>query len=112
MVLNTEFRLPVISTFIRRPVQSAILKNLQVVAFADAGSAWTGLLPDTDNFTQTYVFPNASSPSGGNNNVLLELKVPGNTGLCLGYGAGIRTTLLGYFLRLDRSWNIEGKKMW
>lgn len=112
LVLNTELRLPIISTFIKRPVQSGILKNLQVVAFADAGSAWSGLLPSAENFSQTYLYPNPSSPPGGTNNVILALKVPGNTGLCLGYGAGLRTTLLGYFIRVDRSWNIEGKKMW
>jgi hypothetical protein len=111
-VINNEVRLPVVSTFIKRPVQSAILKNLQVIAFADAGSAWTGLLPNADNFTQNYVFPNSSSTTSGANNVSLNLTVPGNTGLCLGYGLGIRTTLLGYFMRLDMAWNIEGGKMW
>ena len=111
-VLNNELRLPVASTFIKRPVQSSILKNLQLVGFVDAGSAWMGLLPNAENFNTTYIYPNSSASSGGINNVLLELKVPGNTGLCLGYGLGLRTTLLGYFLRLDRTWNIEGQKMW
>lgn len=111
-VLNTELRVPIASTFIKRPVQSSIVKNLQVTAFIDAGSAWEGLLPNAENFSTTYVFPNASTPPGGNNPITLAFKVPGNTGLCLGYGAGIRTTILGYYLRLDRSWNIERKKMW
>jgi hypothetical protein len=111
-VINNEVRVPIISTFVKRPVQSSILKNLQVVGFADVGSAWSGLLPSAENFKTTYVYPNQSSQPGTSTNVLLQLNVPGNTGLCLGYGLGLRTTLLGYFMRLDRAWNIDGQKMW
>jgi hypothetical protein len=110
-VLNTEVRVPVFSTFIRRPVQRAILTNLQAVAFVDAGGAWTGFLPDANNMDNTYRLPSVRSPyPGNNNNVYLTLRVPNSGGLAVGYGAGLRTSLLGYFVRLDAAWNIEGSK--
>jgi hypothetical protein len=34
--------------------------------------------------------------------------VPNSSGLALGYGAGLRTMLFGYFLRMDAAWNIDG----
>lgn len=106
-VLSNEVRLPIASTFFNRPAQSALLKNLQFVAFADAGCAWKGWLPNPDSLFQTTTFPQYAS-SGGLNNVLLEFRK--DAGLAVGYGAGIRTALFGYFVRLDAAWNIEGDK--
>ncbi len=107
-VVSTELRLPVVTTFVKRPVQSPMLKNLQLVAFVDAGTAWKGFLPDAGNLSNTYVFPNFGNPQGLNN-VALSLTVPNSGGLAVGYGAGLRTSLSGYFVRLDAAWNIEGK---
>jgi len=109
-VLNTELRLPVLTTFLKRPVQSAILKNLQLVGFVDAGSAWSGFLPSASSSSNTFNFPSAYYPGSGLNNVFLSLTVPNSNGLKLGYGAGLRTTLLGYFVRCDAAWNIDGLK--
>jgi hypothetical protein len=109
-VLNTELRLPVLTTFLKKPIQSAILKNLQVVGFVDAGTAWKGFLPDAESMNSTYYFPTLNSPPSGANNVFLQLTVPNAGGLAVGYGAGLRTSLFGYFVRLDAAWNIEGIK--
>jgi hypothetical protein len=107
-VLNSEIRLPVLTTFIRRPIQSATLKNLQFVTFLDAGGAWNGFLPDASATSVSYGYPTPNSFSSPPNNVILKVTVPYGDGLALGYGAGFRTSLLGYFLRLDAAWNIEG----
>jgi len=101
-LLNTEIRLPVLTTFIRRPIQSATLKNLQFICFTDAGSAWNGFFPDAGSFTMTYLYN--SSPK---NNIAIKVGVPYGDGLALGYGCGLRTSLLGYFLRLDAAWSID-----
>ena len=106
-LINTEFRLPVLTTFMKRPIQSAILKNLQVVAFMDAGTAWKGFIPNAESMTNSYKYPAYPDP-GGLNNVLLTLTVPNSGGLALGYGAGLRTSLFGYFVRFDAAWNIDG----
>src|SRR5690606_15380869 len=39
-VLSMEFRVPLFTTIMQRPIQSALLRNLQLVPFADVGSAW------------------------------------------------------------------------
>ncbi len=106
-VLNTELRVPVLTTFLKRPIQSVILKNLQLVGFMDAGFAWRGFLPDAASMNYTYTYPTLANPSQLNN-VWVTLTVPNSGGLALGYGAGLRTSLFGYFLRLDAAWNIEG----
>ena len=108
-VFNTELRLPVLTTILNKPIQSSILKNLQVVAFVDMGDAWNGFLPTTNNLSSTYSYPQYITPNGLNN-VFLTLTVPNNDGLAVGYGGGLRTSILGYFLRLDAAWNIEGIK--
>lgn len=109
-VLTTEGRLPIMNTFVKRPVQSAILKNLQFVAFADLGTAWKGFLPQGENLSSTYSYPQLGSPPSGYNNVFLNLTVPNSSGIGVGYGAGLRTTLFGYFTRFDVAWNIDGGK--
>jgi hypothetical protein len=91
-------------------VQSAILKNLQFVAFADLGTAWKGFLPQGENLSSTYSYPQLGSPPSGYNNVFLNLTVPNSSGIGVGYGAGLRTTLFGYFTRFDVAWNIDGGK--
>jgi hypothetical protein len=111
-LMNNEVRIPVITTFMKRPIQSAILRNLQVVAFLDAGGAWKGFLPDAGNMDATYSYPSRRTPTppGQKQNVSLTLTVPGSGGLAMGYGAGLRTSLFGYFARMDCAWNIDGSK--
>jgi hypothetical protein len=98
-VLNSEFRLPVFTTFLKRPIQSSVFRNLQAVAFVDAGSAWNGFLPNADALKNNFFL---ATP-----NVSLTLEDQ-TGGLGLGYGLGLRTTLFGYFVRADAAWNIEG----
>ena len=104
---NLELRIPVLTTILRRPIQSTFLRNLQLVGFTDAGSAWNGWLP---NSTNTVRYKSLSSPGTP---VSLTLS-SADGGLALGYGAGLRSTLLGYFLRVDAAWNIDGlpKPIW
>ena len=106
-VLNTELRLPVLTTFMKKPIQSALLKNLQLVAFMDIGSAWRGLIPDVGNSGATYSYPTLGSNTG-NNNVYVQFTVP--AGVALGYGGGLRTSIFGYFIRLDEGWSIDTPK--
>lgn len=105
-VINIEMRAPILTALIKKPIQSNILKNLQLLAFVDAGNAWNGLLPLTENMQQSYSFTYFTAPRQP---VTVNVN-PGNTGLAMGYGAGLRTMLFGYFLRLDAAWNIEGRR--
>ena len=105
-LFNTEFRLPVITTFLKRPIQSTILKNLQVVAFCDMGDAWSGFLPDANATTSKYTFPTYAQPNSANN-VIVQFSIPNSGGLAVGYGGGLRTSILGYYIRLDVASNID-----
>ncbi|MBL7767056.1 MAG: hypothetical protein JNJ58_13230 [Chitinophagaceae bacterium] len=102
-IWNEEIRLPVYQTFFKRPTRSGFIRNLQLVLFADAGSAWKGILPDGDNIQNQHIIKDPNS-----NVTLFIEKYKYNFGL--GYGAGLRTRFLGYFLRSDFAWNIDGRK--
>ncbi len=106
-VFNTEFRLPVLASFVKRPIQSQVLKNLQVITFLDAGSAWEGIMPNADRLKNNKVLPDP----GVDPNPRVVLSIKDETGgVGIGYGAGLRTMMFGYFLRADAAWNIEGRK--
>jgi hypothetical protein len=110
-VLNSEFRLPLVTTFIKRPIQSSILKNLQAVAFVDAGAAWEGIWPNADRLKNDRILPD---PNGGQASNVTLIISDETAGLGVGYGAGLRTMLFGYFFRVDAAWNIDGrtKPLW
>jgi len=98
-VLNSELRFPVFRYFANKPMRSDFLYNLQIIGFGDIGTAWTGTSPwDKDNplFTKTYY---------ANPFVLtLEREIDPLVG---GFGFGIRSRLLGYFLRVDYAYGVE-----
>lgn len=70
-LLNTELRIPLISTFGLRKTSFNSLNHLRVVPFVDIGNAWKMSTPQ-------------SIPK-----------------LAIGYGIGLHTTLVGYTIRVD-----------
>lgn len=100
VILNSEFRLPVFSTLFNRPINNAFLRNFQVVQFIDLGSAWNGAYDKIERPVLTY------PPGGGD--VRVNLRAGGIGPFVGGYGFGVRSTLLGYFLRLDAGWDMGG----
>lgn len=107
-LINAELRFPVLSTILRRPIQSPILKHLQLVAFLDMGSAWEGILPTSQSFERYNYF---SYPP---NNPTIKIAVPNysDNGIAIGYGTGVRTQIFGYFARFDAAWNIRNEFTW
>ncbi len=103
MVVNEEIRVPIFNTFFKRQIKSGFIRNLQFVAFTDLGSAWKGILPDGDNIKTNNVVRDPNSPV----TVYIDNSLY-NFGW--GYGVGLRTRFLGYFIRTDAAWNIEGGK--
>lgn len=104
-VINTELRVPIMPLFMKRPIQNAFLKNLQLVGFLDVGNAWNGWLPDDDK-KSTYSFPQYQV--GGKYNPVTVTITPPRSDFAVGYGAGLRSVLFGYFIRADFGWSIEG----
>jgi len=102
-VINTELRWPIFRYLVGHPLSSAFLNNFQVVGFADVGSAWTGLHPFTDqNAWNTEVITNGP----------ITITLDANRDpIVAGYGFGVRSRLLGYFVRLDWAWGVENMEV-
>ena len=102
VLANLELRLP-LGAYL--PRMANFLRQIQLIGFADAGSAWQGRSPfDLNNPLNSTLIddngPNSFSP--------IRLRVNYfRSPFVLGYGLGLRTILLGYFLRLDYGWGIE-----
>lgn len=106
-VINAELRMPVWHTLTRKPTSSDFLKNLQLIAFVDVGSAWEGLIPDHQlPRSNVFYYPDILNPL-----VTVKVPYPDPTGLALGYGLGMRFYLYSYFWRFDFARNIENKNM-
>ncbi len=101
-VMNSEFRLPVFSTLLNKPVNNAFLRNFQLVQFVDLGTAWNGKY---NNFGRPGVIYNTGD---ANNPITFKTKAGGIGPFAGGYGLGARSTLLGYFLKLDAGWPMDG----
>lgn len=96
-LFNSELRLPIFRYLMNKPLKSDFLNNFQVVGYGDVGTAWTGKSPyDDNNSLNTQVVGGPPSPV----TVVLETR---REPIVAGYGWGIRSRLLGYFMRLDWS---------
>jgi hypothetical protein len=99
IIINSEFRLPVVTTFFNRPVNNAFLNNFQLIQFIDLGNAWNGKYNSLSRPTVTYGDPSM---------VQVVTKAGGIGPLAGGYGFGARSSLLGYFLKVDVAWPMVG----
>ncbi len=101
-VANTELRWPMIRYFANHPLSNNFLNNFMVVGFADLGTAWNGLHPwSGENAYDNQTIPNPPAPP-------LTITIDSNREpLVAGYGFGVRSMLLGYWIRLDWAWGIE-----
>jgi len=95
VVFNSELRFPIFSYFFNKPLRSELLRNLQIVGFYDIGSAWEGKSPFEEDNPYT-------------NNEIEQIPITVNVNyyrdpLVMGTGLGVRTTLFGYFVRVDRA---------
>jgi hypothetical protein len=97
-VINSEFRLPVFTTFLDKPINNAFIRNFQLIQFIDLGTAWNGAYDKIGRPNITY----------SNANVSVNIKAPGIGPFLGGYGFGARSTLLGYFLKFDAGWPMNG----
>ncbi len=98
IVINSEIRLPVFTTLMNKPINNAFVRNFQLIQFIDLGTAWAGALSNIERPQSHYSNGDPSIP------VDVTLKAGGIGPFAGGYGFGARSTLLGYFLRLDVGW--------
>ncbi|MBC8147821.1 MAG: hypothetical protein H8E98_07545 [Bacteroidetes bacterium] len=98
-VLNSELRFPPFQFFSNKPIKSEFLNNFQIVGFGDIGTAWTGLNPySEDNSLFTQIIDQQPMY------ITIQTQREPMVG---GYGVGIRSKLLGYFIRADWAWGVE-----
>lgn len=100
LLASAELRVPFLKYLSARELKSKFLRNIQLVGFFDFGSAWHGLIPNNENSPV-----NQSRLSGPRVEVVLDLdkKV-----FAYSYGVGARINLLGYFVRADYAWGVDG----
>ncbi|MGB4842915.1 MAG: hypothetical protein WBP16_00470 [Ferruginibacter sp.] len=98
VVINSEFRLPVVSTFFNTTINNSFLNNFQIVQFIDLGTAWNG----------TYGKIKRPEVIYGQQPLQVKIKAGGLGPFAGGYGFGARSTLLGYFIKFDAGWPMNG----
>jgi WD40 repeat protein len=102
LIGNAELRIPIFRYLLDKNQGATFFKDFHVIAFADAGLAWYGASPYSDKNPLNSVFVDGP---------IAQLEVQYfRDPLVVGYGMGIRTTLLGYFLRLDYAIGIETRR--
>jgi hypothetical protein len=100
LTFTAELRLPIVRFFYRGPIASNFFRNLEFVGFYDVGSSWTGNSPfSEENSLNTEVIEDGGP-------FRAEIKNFKNPWL-QSYGAGVRTVLLGYYLKFDLAYPIE-----
>ena len=92
-LINSELRIPVFRYLLNRPIKSDFIRNFQVVGFGDIGTAWTGKSP----YDSTSSLNNQVISNGTFTVTLISQHEP----IVGGYGFGVRSRLLGYFIRTD-----------
>lgn len=103
MVFNSELRFPIFRYLLNRPIRSDFVNNFQIVNFFDLGMAWYGLDPLSEDNT-------LNKNSYYNNPITLTIINQKNP-LVAGYGFGVRSRLLGYFVRVDFGWGVDDMKV-
>jgi len=100
---SAELRVPLIRALSSGPITSNFFRNLQFTAFYDIGTSWTGPLPfNAKNSVRKRVVPEVQSGSP----FRVEIDEYLNPWL-YSYGLGLRTMMLGYYVKFDLAWPVE-----
>jgi outer membrane protein assembly factor BamA len=102
LVFNAELRFPIIRALYQGTINSNFFRNLQFVAFTDVGAAWTGIHP----FTQKNALNTEIIKGGPFDAKVYNFKDP----FLVGYGFGMRSTMLGHYVKFDFAWGVEDGK--
>tara|TARA_Y100000766_G_C18849729_1_gene577575 strand:- start:707 stop:1330 length:624 start_codon:yes stop_codon:yes gene_type:complete len=103
VVLNSEIRCPIIKFLFARPFTSDFLNNFQIIGFGDLGTAWSGKNP----FMESNSLNQQTIPIGGEARTGEVFLKTNKEPIIGGYGFGVRTTIIGYFIRADWAWGVE-----
>jgi hypothetical protein len=102
-IFNTELRFPVFKYLANYPLGRSFFENFQIVTFFDVGSAWSGPTP--------WSSKNAYDSEVVNQGPITITIDSNRDPIVAGYGVGIHTMLLGYFMRFDWAWGIANRQV-
>ncbi len=102
-LINSELRIPLFKYLLNRPIKSDFVRNFQIVGFGDIGTAWNGKSP--------YDSTNALNRKTYDQQPFLVTIISQNEPIVGGFGFGLRSRLLGYFLRVDWAWGVQNREV-
>ena len=103
-LINAELRLPIFKYLLGPNKGVSFFKNFQFTTFFDIGTAWHGLSPWGDDNPLNAVQVNSGDVISLNINYF-------RNPLLMGYGTGVRATILGYLVKFDYAWGVENGKV-
>jgi hypothetical protein len=98
LLFNAEFRVPIVQALTSGPISSNFFKHLQLVAFYDIGTSWSGKAPFSEDVAVSF-----EKYQGGNFEILVKNYL--NPWL-YSYGFGMRSIMLGYYVKVDLAWPV------
>jgi hypothetical protein len=103
LLFNAELRIHIVKYLSNGSVSSNFFRNLQIIGFTDAGTAWAGKNPfSKDNSINKLIVENSSKFSATVTNYLNPFLV--------GYGFGLRSMFLGYYMKFDVGWGVANNQ--
>lgn len=103
LLLNAELRLPLIRVLSSAPITSNFFRNMQFIGFYDIGSSWSGKPPFSSNNSVSFRRIKEGSFD-------IDIKNYLNPWL-YSYGFGMRTVMLGYYMKFDLAWPVENYRV-
>lgn len=104
LLWNSELRIPIFSFFAKKPIKSAFLRDFQLIGFFDAGIAYNFANPfNKENSLSNEVV----SPNENTTPIVVTVNYYRNP-FVFGTGGGVRTNILGYFIRMDVGFGYNG----
>jgi len=98
---NSEIRFPIFHYLVNHPIKSDFINSFEIIGFGDIGTAWTGPSPySSQNALNTIV---VGAPGNPITVILSTQQGP----FVEGFGGGVRSRILGYFIRFDEAWGIS-----
>ena len=104
LLFNAELRIPLIRALSNGPVSSNFFRNMQLTAFYDIGTSWSGKPPFNSGNSVSYDIISDGGPFKA------EIKNYLNPWL-YSYGVGLRSMMLGYYVKFDLAWPVENYKV-
>jgi hypothetical protein len=105
LLTNIELRLSLARYFPQNSITSSVIRNLKLVLFNDIGTSWNGNKGpwSRQNSLNTQVV--------GDGNPFYAVVTNFKNPFLIGYGAGVRTTLLGFYIKADYGFGLENKEI-